>query len=414
MQQPFYIITAIQQGKETDITDLIDGFSYEDCVEKDDLIKFNFKTDSVDLIDSDWLKVGAELNFKFGYIGGTQSNTHKAQITNLGINFATPIVIDIEALDKGNVMKKTRSNKIWKKQTASQIATSIASYYGLEYNGAKTSYVYENIPQGNRTDFEFLQYLALQEKDGSFHTFIKDNELRFERKDLDKKSNRLFTFGQDIVSFKIQYRETSNSGAGIQSTIQNFNPLTNETTKIDVNAQNAKDDTKLGRVVPSYIEYDANANSKNLQIKPNQPQSEKEKNVSGEFNFVPSTLPTQRIENIANSQNKSNTRKELTGNLTIEGDPTITANGIVTINGVGKKFSGNWYVVKVSHKLQGSTYMTTIELQKNAINKTAHTNTQSSVSTAQNNEIVVNESVGKSNSKTTKTIKQYNQNAEPV
>lgn len=424
VKSPFYVVLVkLSEKEKIDITDMVEGFTYEDCVEKDDLVRFTIKTSDVDLIDETWLKVGAELIFKYGYIGGLQSTEHLAQITNINIKFANLISVEVEALDKGNIMKKTTSNKIWKEQTASQIAETIASYYRLETSIEKTNFQYQSIPQGNRSDFEFLQYLATQEKDGSFHTFVKDDVLYFERKRLDSKSNRLFTYKEDIISFQIDYRGTSQAPSSVQTTATSFNPLTAETQKFDVNALKAKDDVKLGKVVPAYTQYDANADTKKgvsdfgKDIKPEQPKTEKENNVTGQFMPLPSQMPAVRMENMANSANKKSTQKELTANLVIEGDPTVSANGIVTIQNVGKKFSGNYYVVKITHRFSGSTYTTSFELQKNALNKSANTNITSNVPTSNNtvqSDLKTNETVGQKTENVKKTIQRYDQNANKL
>lgn len=410
MESPFYEVKV--KENELFITDLIDSFSFEDCATKDDYLKINIKTNDINLIDADWLAVGKILLFRFGYIAGIDSGERQAIIQAIKINYNALISIDVECLDKGSTMKKTQSNKVWKDRTASEIAEEISKEYGLEPQIEKTIFKYVSIPQGNKTDFQFLQMLANQEENGSFQCYIKDNILYFIKKNLGKNSKRTYIYGDnngDIISFSVDYRDVTQDMSAGQVTAQSFNPLTQELTKIEANPLNAKENVNLGSVVNTKFDYDSNSKqSKNPNYQNVKSKNEAQKNITGKSMSAPSTMPVSTLDNLANSTHKNSKQKELIGTINLVGDASLKVDDILTIKGVGKKFSGNWYISQINHKISNSGFTTSIELQKNAVNKATSNNST--------NALQINNTKGKEqkNEITKKQIQNYDVNSNKI
>ncbi len=245
MNNPFYKIFV---GEE-DITPFVTSFAYEDCTEEDDLLKISLQGVTNELLSTDTFKVGKEMRFQFGYIGGAVSILRLARISNTDYNYGKTTDITITALDLGQVLKKTQSQKVWQKVTTSQIAKEIAKAHGL---GTKlieaTQTVYERLPQANRTDYDFLQYLAQMEADGSFRCYIKDDELVFNRLALEQEAQKqVFTLGENIISFKPSLKDSENSSASANTTVSSLDPLTKQLQIISVTNDNALDKTLIGK-----------------------------------------------------------------------------------------------------------------------------------------------------------------------
>jgi phage protein D len=416
--QPFYIFQVLDnQGKITEITEYIDSFTFEDCLKEDDLVKFSLMTDDTKLVDADWLKVGYEIRFKFGYLDGLQSAERRAIITDITAAFGQMITVDVISLDKGFAIKKTQSSKIWRKQTASQIAETIAEYYNLKAVTDKTDFVYNSIPQGNHTDFEFLKYLATQEKNGQFHFFIKDNELHFTKINLLKEAARLYTYknpDSGILSLRFHYQEThQDKGQSLQTTARQFNPLTGEYKEVNANIFTAKDGQSLGDFATSLLkDVESKIDSRGATTIKKQSNNEQKKSNTGEFVLVPPTMDTSRVQNLVMNQHKTAKNKEISCSLTLEGDPTLKADEIITVANVGEKFGGNYHIIKVTHKISSSGFISTLEMQKNASKKPIHAG---AVKISANQDTKINTSKGKTSAPANvREIKKYDANSNEV
>ena len=56
----------------------------------------------------------------------------------------------------------------------------------------------------------------------------------------------------------------------------------------------------------------------------------------------------------------------MTADLVVEGNPFLFPNKMITMSNVAKRHSGNWFVSKVTHNIDGSgNYTTTLGLKKN-------------------------------------------------
>tara|TARA_R110001599_G_scaffold15757_6_gene65426 strand:+ start:24057 stop:25838 length:1782 start_codon:yes stop_codon:yes gene_type:complete len=61
------------------------------------------------------------------------------------------------------------------------------------------------------------------------------------------------------------------------------------------------------------------------------------------------------------------------GTLTAEGDPSIETGQVITVVGVGKKYSGNYYITESKHKIVSNNgYIMTIVCKRNAKNSTGN------------------------------------------
>lgn len=268
---PFYRIFI----DETDISDFVSRFSYEDCINEDDLLKFSIQSPPKEFLEKNLLKVGKKIMFQYGYFGAAVSPLRLAIIKDIEYNYEKTISISITALDIGNNMKQGQQydgvtgTVIWVNKTASQIATVIAENYGLKTDKIETTnYVYDILPQGNKTDFELLNYLAQREKNGSFRFFIKDNYLNFNRLALEKAMSisLKFVFGENIISFKPSLKDSQKDGssAGVSGMV--YDPLTKQTQSFGANPTTSKDNVALGNNVnaanstkdaPKQLKYDA-------------------------------------------------------------------------------------------------------------------------------------------------------------
>jgi hypothetical protein len=237
LKQPFYTILIVNsKGIYKDVTDFTTSFSYEDCTSEDDLLKLSLQGLSVDDFDSEWFAVGREIHFQFGYLGGNASKLRLARITNIEHNYEKLNNITITALDLGQIMKKAQSNAVYKNVKFSDVATKVAKAYNLKTDLIKeTTTLYPTILQGNKSDFELLQYLAQKEKGGDWRCYIKDDQLILNQIDLKKESDFTFVLGENVISFKPSLKDTDNKNLsnGMNVSAINTDQKKVETASID-------------------------------------------------------------------------------------------------------------------------------------------------------------------------------------
>jgi phage protein D len=57
----------------------------------------------------------------------------------------------------------------------------------------------------------------------------------------------------------------------------------------------------------------------------------------------------------------------VTGSASIVGTPELSPGTIISIDGVGKRFSGKYYVASVTHTIDANGYTTAFNVRKNVI-----------------------------------------------
>lgn len=361
MKAPFYSV-FLDNDEKRDITYLIESFKYEECTEEDDLLSIRIASKYAEEFDKDSeIKEGTKLLFKFGYIGGLVSKLKRARITDISYKYAERVSIEVKALDLGNVMKKVTSSKVWV-GTTKQIAQEIADRYGLDlvidYEGRTW-----NIPQGNDSDFEFLQKLVLREQDGNYIMFVSGNDLKIVKKGLNKASAISLTYGEassGIISFTSNYSEATAKTEGIGNTVKGFDPLNKKPIEKSTSPDKQDNTCHTGEKVNIYNSVGEKIGTKTLN-----PTDDK---AFGK-NVVATSSNSADLSNLSNSLNKKGAAKMLTGSLVLEGNPVLEADAVITMLNVFKRDLGNWYSKKVAHEISGSGYRSTVQMDKNGSKK---------------------------------------------
>lgn len=383
---------------ELDISSYIESFKYEDCLTQDDMVELKIMPKYAKEFDEDEeLVIGKVLTFQFGYMGLELSKVHQARITDVDFKYDAYVSISVRALDMGTVMKKTSSTKVWQNKTTKQIVTEIAALYNMAAECEIDGNTWVSEPQGNLSDYEFLQRLALKEDD--YIIYVKNNTIHFKSKSLDKKATHLFTYGDGntVISFSPKSASSTASKEGISNKIIGVDGLTKQTV---VNEASRGEGATLNGYVAV---YDENSNRSLQQAPAVIDKSKLEQDSTGAVGGVGNNLvmPTDGA-NSALAKSNAKKKDQDRANLKIEGTPFITVNEVVTMAGVFKRHAGNWYVEKVTHNINGSGYLNDIELTRNG----AKTGTVVAINP--------NKTVGTDpkNKSTEVEIKAYNANAE--
>ncbi len=362
MKQPFFKV-YIDNDSGRDISGYIDDFQYEDCTEKDSMLRITVKNEAAfELTDDSDFENGKILAFQFGFLSSVVSEIHRCEITDIKHSFGKVTTMTLICLDLGTKIKKVESQKIWKGLTSYQIAEQIAAKYNLDFQGDETDRVWGSIPQSNRSDLDFLRYLAARESKGNMISFVRNTTLYFQNRGTERDSIMTFTFkdGDGVVE---SFRPSTRESTGDSSTVRV------STTAVDPEV------TKR--------EFDANGNRLNFEA---DTDTEDKTGTLGKYNpilygnpylnvvrlrkhlNIPAQDP-EEIKAVANNVHKKSKLKNTEAQLVIEGSPLITPNNIITMSGLPIKYLGNWLIVKAKHNIQNGSYKTTLELLKNGSTK---------------------------------------------
>jgi phage protein D len=349
--------------KDIDISDSVESIRDESDVEKGDFVEMRVKSDkALDLANHKDVVAGAKLEYQYGFIGLLHSSLHVARVVNINTDFSDKRVrLEIRALDKGIEIKKNTSRKVWSKVTLSDIAKAIAKDYGLNTDFIEpTSKVYNSIPQGGRSDWDFLQYLVKRESE-RVQIYVSDYAMYLEKDMRSKGSKRSFTLGENIISFRTQVKEASQKTK--IETLPSIDDKTGQPQTAKQTNENSKTELKDGKFALSDIfktdliagfKYDVNGVGTPKPLK---------NEVA-----VP-TADKQEAKVFQDNLNESNAQKVLTANLVIELDPTLRAGQVITVKVPVEKLSGNWFIEKAVHTIDGNGGLTSLDLNKNGTAK---------------------------------------------
>lgn len=341
MINPFYSV-FLEGNEKIEITDFVQSFSYNHSVKKDSVLTLKIYSEKVNSFESNNIERGKYLQIQYGYKSGEVSNFYSLRISDVQYRYAEKIEITVTATDKGNVMKKSTSKKIWKNKTTGDICKEIAAKYGLDYVGDYEGIRWNNLLQAGKNDFEFLQETAEKEKDGNFIVFVSGNTLFFVKRGLDKDSTVMYRYGSpksNIISFIPKEKETT---------------LTSEDVKVSTNVEEETiEPDENNKVTLGKFEFTYNANGEdiatNLGKSLNLPDPDKK-------------IAKNRLKTV---QNKGKL-KGLTATLRIIGSPLLTPNEIISISGVRTRHIGNYLIEEIKHTIDvNGGYITTLELNRN-------------------------------------------------
>ena len=329
----------------TDITNYIYDFDFEESTEKDDKLELRLAGLTVAFFDQICILEGIDVEFIWGYIQG-QQRKFTLPIADIEPEFSDDkIGCVIRCLDKGQLMKKGDRSVDWKEKTSTDIVSVIAQRNGMTLVADTSTNVWATMPQFNQTDWDFVKDLAEKE---DFIFFIKGNELHFERRNLSQKPSKAYTLGIDpIVRFIPKHKGHKQSAGALQTNVPGVNM--DKKTPHDGSNTPYRQGGTLGEV-----SWNWDADGKRLN------------NTGGGRNIVTGVDSDAESINIALSAQGNAQLDNLEATLVTPGDLDAFSNKVITMSGYGGKYSGNYYIETVKHKIVASTYTTTQTLSKDA------------------------------------------------
>lgn len=245
-------------------------------------------------------------------------------------------------------------SRVFEKMKYSDVATTVSAEIGLAIETQDSKIMYDSIPQSNEDNITFLKRLG---KEIGFQCFIAGEKLHFHPTDYSTKAQRKLVYYIDGAG------EVTDFYPRLKTQKVTSKVNTAATSPLDKSKQsgssNEADSTKLGKY--SYIINGITGKETRVTTPLKSGSNDKlsQSNIDAE------------TEASGNTQMVESEKKWIEADIACIGIPEITSGGLIEIQGVGKKWSGNWYMKTITHTIDSSGYITKIDSTRNALGQPA-------------------------------------------
>jgi len=346
------------------------SFSYEDAEDGDDMLNISFADPYGELVDSDAFIENTEWTVQWGFAGYLRE-ARKVLVKRTSYRFGQ---VEVECLDKGSSMRLEERWDVVKGKTKKDIIGMICSRYGLiPVIDPQFNEIIPNFNWGGKTDYDVLQYLRSRSPD---HTFkILADKLIFRRRRLDAPPLSTFDYQPGInsrlINFEISVKDQDNASAATQVTAVTIDPMSHKPITYKADESTTKTDS-LGNTRPT-DNFKKNFGFKVASIfginrNGGKTTTKRQGNSTGKAMSLPPQT-TQDLQNIAQSKRRQAMLSSVEATFEIlakPDDPMLQSGDNIEVRGIGKKFSGLYQIVKITHNLD-EAYKYNIEARRNAV-----------------------------------------------
>lgn len=354
---PYFEVKIAGRPQGQDVVRDILQVSYKDNIQEIDSFEItinNWDADTRDFkySDGDLFDPGKELELWMGYYRKSKLQLMvRGQITALRPSFPSGGASTL-AISGLNILHKLRTKQeshAYENKTDSDIAREIAGRLGIDLvTGPETGETpYQYLFQDNQYDIIFLMerarrigydlYVEEQQQNGQ----ASESILHFERSVDIKRVTYQLSYGRSLIEFKPDLT-TANQVSEV--TVRGWDPVNKK--KIEVTAKRTDLAIKGVGSAGNQQAIDQSFNQKKEIVATKPIESEAEAKI----------LATQTLESIAKDM--------LKGSGSIVGLPDLRAGSIVEIDGLGKRFSGRYFVTATTHAIGDSGYTTQFECRR--------------------------------------------------
>lgn len=292
-------------------------------------------------VDGDLLVEGAEVEIQVGFVDDLRSML-KGEVTALEPEFAPGAAptLKIHGYDLLHQFRRGRNTRSFVQMKDSQIAEQIAGELGLRAQTDDTEITHDYVLQSNQTDIDFLLERARRI---NFEVTVKDKTLNFRKAANDKDKIVSLDFGLTLTSFYPRLNTLRQVGEVV---VQGWNHKTKEA--ITGKAQAGDELKKMGGKLGASISTDAFPKTTAVVVvdKPVFSEGEATQIAKGKFNEMAVDF--------------------ITGEGTAIGNTSLRAGEVVELNGLGKRFSGLYYITSSTHEVGPKGYRTRFTVERNA------------------------------------------------
>lgn len=306
------------------------------------LINWDMAQLQVTWADDDLMAEGNEVEIQMGYVDHLES-LMVGEITGLEPEFSgseIPI-LTVRGYDRRHRLLRGQKTRSFTQMKDSDIASQIASDAGLTAQTDDTQVTLDYVLQHNQTDLEFLQNRARRI---GYEVVVEDKTLSFRTRQNASADVLTLTRETDLLEFYPRLTTLTQVG---QVTVRGWN--VKEKAKVVGQAATGDETTTMGGSTsgPSATDQAFGSVSASRVDRPVLSQAEADQIAAGRFN-------TMALAYIG-------------GEGVCIGRTDLRAGKVIKIEGLGRRFSGLYYVTATSHTYTPAAgYRTAITVKRNA------------------------------------------------
>jgi len=247
--------------------------------------------------------------------------------------------LTVRGFDRRHRLQRGRKVRTFIKQKDSEIVSKIAQEAGLSPQVKDSKIVHDYVLQANQTDMEFILERARRIQ---YEVSVEDKKLLFQPVANAESPLFTLTLQDDLVEF---YARLSSVGKVSEVNVQGWDPKKKE--KILGKAARGDVNSTMGSVAGPALVAGA---------------------FSSAIGLVSETPVDSQAEagQMAAALLNTDALALITGEGVCVGRPDLRAGKVIQVDGLGKRFSGSYYVRSVSHRYDKDGYATHFTVQRNA------------------------------------------------
>lgn len=295
-----------------------------------------------DWVDDPAFAVGKSVEVRMGY-GDDLATLIKGEITSLEPEFVSHRlpVLTVRGYDRRHRLQRGRHTRTFVQQKDSDIVAQVAREAGLTADAHDSAVTHDYVVQANQTDFDFLRQRAglIQYEVG-----VDDKKILFRPSSFDKGEALTLTMDDHLLEF---YPRLSTAGSVSGVSVHGWSPK-DKKEFVGKSEAGAELSTMGGGASGPKLSREAFGEAEEaLKTRPVMTQAEADQLARARLNERALAL--------------------VSGEGVCLGRTDLRAGKVVKIDGVGKRFSGNYYVVSALHRYDPQRgYLTHFNVRRNA------------------------------------------------
>ena len=341
----------VVQGREVteDVSADALSVSFEDHATDADMATLVLANPDNRWTDSSVFDQGNVLELSLGY-GRSLAPVFKGPVARPEPSFPEDGVptLSIRAYDFSRPMRRVverdgRRALTWQNVTDSDIARDIAQRHGVrEVDIEATSLVLPYVAQGNESDWAFLKRRA--ERIG-FEVYVERDTFHFHApRDSVARAPAALEYRRNLRSFDVRL---SVEDQVTKVVVKGWDPVAGEPIVAIATGADTVRSVLGAKAASDFVKEDFGEGAKVLH------------------DLVPRTVA--EAEQLARAYLRQSEYALLQGSGSVTGDPALKAKTLVEIAGVGARYSGTYYVTRVTHSIGDGGYLCDFECQRNAV-----------------------------------------------
>lgn len=296
-------------------------------------------------LGNDLFKYGNPVSIAMGY-SGDKSQTIDGHIQGISPNFSSGVMptFTVTGNDKAWAkLAEDSESKTYIKKKDSEIVSAIAQEVGLSATVDATTIQFEEKKKNG--DTSYLKFIiTLQNQNPGYEFFVTSGKLYFRKSKIDQSALMTLKWGEKLLEFTPDMN------------------LANMVTKVIVRGWDQKQKKKIEGTASAGQERAQESGKTLASTLAQQLFGEKVKVITNQI--LASADEAQKIAQAALEKASS---EFINGKAKTIGIPAIIPGVAIQLDGLSSWFSGKYYVVKVTHKIDSNGYHTEFEGKRNAL-----------------------------------------------